>query len=369
MNEALADWETYSNRFAQAMQSKPPAEVAKVAKEGHRQLDTMLTADPPEQRRYRKLVNKSFTMRAVESIEPRIREIAAELADGFAGQDRVELPTAFAQPLPLTVIAEQLGAPREDLHLFRRWTDGFVAQLGLMADLEGQVEAARLIVEFQKYFVDRLEERRTNPQRDILSGIVHAHVGEDERELDTAECLSILQQLLVAGNETTAAAISEGMWLLARHPEQQRLLQEDPSKIPNAVEEILRYATPTANMWRVTTKDAELGGVEIPAGSMMLLRYAAANRDPEVFADPDRFDVERANAPEHIAFGPGHPLLPRRQPRTTRDERRVRDVARPIRGLDRRSRRARAGPSPEHACSGASSRLRSGFQQRANPRA
>ena len=173
-----------------------------------------------------------------------------------------------------------------------------------MADAEAQKRSAQLILEFQHYFAARLEERRAEPQDDILSDLVHATV-EDERSLDVAESLSILQQLLVAGNETTSAAITEGVWLLLQHPEQLALVREDPARIPNLVEEVLRLSSPTSNMWRVCTKDTEIEGVEIPAGAICMVRYAAANRDPRKFPDPDRFDITRANAEEHLAFGLG----------------------------------------------------------------
>jgi cytochrome P450 len=306
VSQVLRDWERFSNRFARAMGGLggPPPEVLEVAKEGYPPVDTMLTADPPEQKRFRKLVNKAFSAKRVEALEARVEEIAGELVDRIEARGRAELLAEFAQPLPLTVIAEQLGAPREDLARFRKWTDGFVAQLSGVASLAGQVEAARLIVEFQHYFAARLEERRKEPHDDIISDIVHAQV-EGERPLDVTEMLSILQQLLVAGNETTASAIVEGVWLLIRHPEQLARVRREPALLPNLVEEVLRLATPTANMWRICTQDSEIAGTKIPAGSICMVRFAAANRDPAQFAEPDRFDVARANAAEHLAFGMG----------------------------------------------------------------
>ncbi len=264
----------------------------------------MLTADPPEQKRFRKLIAKAFSVRRVGSLGERVCAIAEELVDGFAKDGQVELLSRFSQPLPLTVIAEQLGAPREDLHLFRKWTDGFLLQLSGVADEAGHQQAQRMIREFQRYFAERLEERRKDPHDDIISDIVHATV-EGERPLDVAEMLSILQQLLVAGNETTASAITEGIWLLIQNPDQLELAQREPERIPNLVEEVLRMASPTANMWRVCKEDTELEGVEIPAGSMCMLRFAAAGRDPTMFPDPDRFDITRENAGEHLAFGLG----------------------------------------------------------------
>ena len=304
--EALQNFEIFSNRFARAMGrgATPPPEVREAGSGGYPQVDTMLTADPPEQRRFRKLVNKAFVPRRVNGLETRMDALSHELIDGFATEGRVELMSRYAQLLPLTVIAEQLGVPREDLPKFRRWSDGFVAQLGQMADLETQVEAARMIVEFQHYFAERLEGRRKEPRDDIISDIANASV-EDERPLDTAESLSILPQLLVAGNETTASAIAEGMLLLVQHPDQLALVEAEPAHLPGLVEEVLRLATPTANMWRVTTEDTSLAGVEIPKGAFALLRFASANRDETRFPDPDRLDVARPNVGDHLALGYG----------------------------------------------------------------
>ena len=308
VSEAARDWESFSNRFGVALNggaqtneaSAPPA----TSEQRYPPVDTMLTADPPEQRRFRKLVNKAFSVRRVDGLGARVDGIAHALVDAFAGDGRVDLLPHFSQPLPLTVIAEQLGAPQQDLPLFRRWTDGFLLQLSGTADEEGHREARRLIGEFQDYFEQRLEERRASPRDDILSDIVNATV-EDERSLSVAEMLSILQQLLVAGNETTASAITEGMWLLIRNPEQLQRAQSEPALLPNLVEEVLRLATPTANMWRVCKKARVLEGVEIPSGALCMLRFAAADRDPAVFPEPDRFDITRANASEHLAFGLG----------------------------------------------------------------
>lgn len=308
--EAVKDHEVYSNRFAPAMGGAAIAaaaedeELARLAKRAYPGVDTMLTADPPEHKRFRGLVNKAFTPRRVNKLEEEIERLAHELIDAFAADGRLEVLSQYAVPIPLTVIADQLGVPREDLPRFKRWTDGFTAQLSGMADAEGQVEAVRRILEFQEYFAERLAECRQAPREDIISDLVRARL-EGERPLDVPESLSILQQLLVAGNETTASAIAEALLLLVEHPDQEALVREDPSLVPNLVEEVLRLSTPTASMWRRAKRDSALGGVEIPEGSMILLRYASANRDESVFPDPDRFDVTRENAGEHLAFGHG----------------------------------------------------------------
>ena len=307
--EAVKDHELYSNRFAPAMGgslagSNPDPELVALAERAYPGVDTMLTADPPEHRRFRGLVNKAFTPRRVNTLGPAIESLAHELIDAFAADGEFEVLSQLSVLLPLSVIADQLGVPRADLGELKRWTDGFTAQLSGMADASGQVEAVKRIVEFQHYFAARLSEVRAAPRDDILSDLVRARL-EGERPLDTPESLSILQQLLVAGNETTASAIAEGLLLLVQHPDQEALVREDPGLLPNLVEEVLRLSTPTASMWRKAKRDAALGGVAIPAGSMLLLRFASANRDETHFPDPDRFDVRRANASEHLAFGHG----------------------------------------------------------------
>jgi cytochrome P450 len=308
--EALRDFETFSNRFAPAMTGGGLAalagdpELAALAAKSYPPVDTMLTADPPEHRRFRGLVNKAFTPRRVDSLEGGIEKLAHSLIDAFAADGRCEVLSQLAVPLPLSVIADQLGVPRADLPRLKRWTDGFTAQLSGLAAGEDARDAVRRIVEFQQYFAARIEEARRAPREDILSDLVRARL-EGERSLDVPEMLSILQQLLVAGNETTASALAEGLLLLARHPRELARVCADPALVPNLVEEVLRLATPTAAMWRRTRRATELGGVAIPEGSMLLLRFASANRDESHFPDPDRFDVGRANAGEHLAFGHG----------------------------------------------------------------
>ena len=304
--EALRNHEVFSNGFARAMggSRQPNEAVQEVMREGYPPVDTMLTADRPEHDRFRALVNKAFTPRRVRTLEGDLEKLAHGLVDAFADRGRFEALADFAVPLPLTVIADQLGVPRTDMADFKRWTDGFTTQLGGMASPDQQVEAARLIVEFQRYFAERLEEARRAPRDDIISDLVRARI-EGERPLDVPESLSILQQLLVAGNETTASAIAEGLWLLIRNPDQEALVREDPERMPGLVEEVLRVVTPTQRMWRVVTEDTVLGGVEIAKGSFVLLLFGSANRDDAKFPEADRFDVQRDNASEHVAFGHG----------------------------------------------------------------
>jgi cytochrome P450 len=306
IRKIAGDPETFSNKFGSAMRRGGDVDprLVEVRNTGYPAVDTMLTEDPPVHRRYRGLVNQAFTARRVATLARDIETIANEMIDAFVDLGTVELVGAFCGPLPLTVIADQLGVPRSDLPLFNTWSDAFVAQLSRMASADEEVEAAKLIVQFQHYFAKKLEERRRDKHDDIISDIVHARL-EGERPLDTAESLSIIQQLLVAGNETTTSAIAEGVLLLIRHPEQLAKLRADPGLVPNLVEEVLRLSTPTANMWRVCTKDTDVNGTRIPAGSLIQLRYASADRDERVFDRPQAFDVTRQNARANVAFGYG----------------------------------------------------------------
>lgn len=307
VRKVAKDHATFSNKFGQAMRpmgSEVDPEIAAIYAEGYPPVDTMLTEDPPVHRRYRGMVNQAFTARRVSTLQPDIERICHELIDQMLAKDTVDFVTEFAEPVPLTVIAEQLGVSLEDYDLFKSWSDAFVAQLSGLASRDEQIAATKLIVQFQQYFAQRLNERKEDPRDDIISDIVHAQF-ENERPLDMPEMLSILQQLLVAGNETTTSSIAEGVLLMIQHPEQFAKLKANPDLVENLVEEVLRLSTPTANMWRVATEDTEINGVPVSKGGMVQLRYSAANRDPEQYPSADTFDVERENAPSQIAFGYG----------------------------------------------------------------
>ena len=300
----LTNEEIFSSNEPPGMQVEPGPEVAEILKQGYPPANTLLTNDPPSHTRFRALVNKAFSPRRVGGMEPKIREIANNLVDKFIGDHRVELVGQFAVGLPLTVIADSLGVAREDMDKFKKWSDDSVAPLGGMISYERQIECARSFVEFQHYFAARLEERRLEPRDDLLTDLVNARLDGVE-PLNVPEMLNILQQLLVAGNETTTNLIASAMMILVRNPDQMTALRADHSLIPNFVEEALRLESPVSALFRVATIDTEVGGVKIPAGSRVIVIYGSGNRDDSQFPNAAQLDARRENTRTHLAFGQG----------------------------------------------------------------
>ena len=255
--------------------------------------------DPPRHDRLRSLVSVAFTPRRVSEMEPRVREIARELIDGFAARGSCDLLRDFARQLPSRVIGELIGVPPERRETFLQWTEAMVE----VTSGESQAESNRapsqnIYAEFAKL----LEERRVERRDDLMSALLDAEI-EGER-LSQQELLGFCFVLIVAGNDTTTNLIANGAVLLAREPEQQRRLALDPALIPGAVEEMLRCESPAQALPRRLTRDVELHGRSLPAGSEVKLVWGAANRDEREFESPDRFDVSR-DIKRQLAFGQG----------------------------------------------------------------
>ena len=304
--EATGRVEEFSNNFTAVLSgamSQDP-EVSAILDKGWPQIDTLLTADPPVHTRFRKLVNLAFSMPRVNALEAGIRAKINALIDAFIDKGECEFVSEFCVPLPVQVICEQLGFELSEQANVKRWSDAFADRLGHMISKERELECAREVVEFQHAVKAKIDARRGAPTDDLLSDIVNARI-DGEQPLEDAEILSIAQQLMVAGNETTTHAVAGGLVHLINSPGQVEKLRANPKLFGNMVEEVLRLDTPTAGMWRVVTRDTTLGGHEFKGGSMVMLRYAAANRDPAKYPEPDTFDVERSNARSHLAFGKG----------------------------------------------------------------
>jgi cytochrome P450 PksS len=260
----------------------------------------MLAADPPDHTRLRALVQRAFSPRTMEGLRPRIQTIADGLIDAVVDRRRMELVADFAFPLPTAVIAELLGIPFEDRDRFRRWTKILLAPT---KDREFLERAQPMVEEFAAYLRALVEARRKAPRDDLISGLLFAE--EQQHKLSPTEVWSMVFLLLVAGHETTVHLIASGMFLLLSHPEERRRLNEDPGLVGSAVEEVLRCEGPAElSMIRWPLEDIELFGAHVPAGEGIAAGLLAANRDPEHFPDPDRFDVGRSPN-RHIAFGGG----------------------------------------------------------------
>ena len=263
----------------------------------------MLFADPPYHTRLRSLVNKAFTPRMVAAMRPKIQRIADELLDAIQDQRRMDVIRDLAYPLPCTVIMEMLGLPAEGRDQFKKWSEDFMAALGVAAKPPEIIDAAlKSVSEVTAYMVELREQLVANPRDDLLSAL--ATVVEEDDDLDDDEFLANSVLLLGAGHETTTNLIGNGLLALMRNPEQMKELQEDPSLAPAAVEEILRYDGPVQIVWRYATQDLEIDGRRIGEGQFVNLVIGAANRDPAQFPEPDRLELSRAEN-KRLSFGLG----------------------------------------------------------------
>jgi cytochrome P450 len=306
VREAHKNDAVFSNEFTLALGSArelDPDIKAAMAKTYNLGKGTLLTVDDPEHKLYRDTVRDFFLARNLERYRPWISDLAERLVRDIPAGQPYNFIENFSRPLPLSVIMHVLGIPLELFDDAFRWTLANVTVLSQVSDKQALLDAHAAVKEEYDWFVTALDERRARPRDDLLNLIAHATI--EGRPLTIEEQLGHCTQFLVAGNETTTATLAEGIRQLCLNPDQLAAVRNDRSLIPNLVEETLRLATPTSNMWRVTKKDHTLGGVEIPRGSMVLLKYFSSNHDEALFEAPMEFDVTRDNAKRHIAFGFG----------------------------------------------------------------
>lgn len=263
--------------------------------DGQPTFSTMINSDPPKHGQLRGIVARTFTPRTVAALEPRIRAIANELLDEVQAEGRFDVIQDFAIPLPVTVIAEVLGVPTEMRKTFKQWSDDLVLSASGMQGAQGSIR------NFYDYFRGVCEDRRQSPRDDVITDLVRAEAND---RLNAWEVLDFCLLLLVAGNETTTNLIGNGISHIARNRDQYELVRRDPALVPNWVEESLRYEGPVQGLFRGARRDIELGGKTVREGQMLMVMYAAAGRDPEHFADADRFDIMR-DPNDHVAFGTG----------------------------------------------------------------
>jgi cytochrome P450 len=262
----------------------------------------MLTADPPTHTRLRKLVSMAFTRRQVERLTPKIEALTASLLDDVAKElsttGEADLLASFAYPLPMTIICDLLGIPPQARADVRDWISPLLA--GGVGTFEAYSTAARRMLAFTR---ELIEEKRRTPADDLLTALIEAHDGEDHLTVD--ELTSMVQLLFIAGHETTVSLISNGALALLTHPDQLAWVRADPDRWPGAVEELLRFDSPTQVPVPVKTAEpVEIAGTTIPAGEHVIVSLLAANRDAARFSNPDELDLSRADG-AHLAFGHG----------------------------------------------------------------
>ncbi|WKU05548.1 cytochrome P450 [Micromonospora sp. HUAS LYJ1] len=303
-SQVLTDHRTFSSNMMRLMAAEVGADIEEA------QAGELLYLDPPRHTRLRRLVNHAFTPKVLASLEPRVAALTNELLDQAAVTDRLELVSALAYPLPVIVIAELLGVPASDRDQFRRWAESLIPSTGddvnLVGRFEGQNEVTETTLqqrrEFADYLASHIEDRRRTPREDLLTGLVHAEV-EGER-LSDKEIATLADVLLLAGHVTTTMLLGNTILCLDAHPEEFARVRADRSRLPAVIEEALRFVPPFTVTSRVTTVEAEVGGVTIPADQLVMVWLGAANRDPRVFDDPAAFRPGRDPNP-HLTFSRG----------------------------------------------------------------
>jgi cytochrome P450 family 142 subfamily A polypeptide 1 len=263
----------------------------------------MVDLDDPEHLRHRKLVNRGFTPRRVRESEPAIRRACDEIIDAVCEKGECDLVRDIAAPLPMVMIGDALGVAPEDRSDLLQWSDDMVGALSNSASEESMTRAANAFASYTAYASGVIAERRASePSEDLMSVMVHAEVDGDS--LDDDELVQESLLILVGGDETTRHVVSGGMRQLLEHTDQRDKLIANRELLEPAVEEMLRWVTPIKNMARTVTHDVEFRGQPMREGQKLLLLYHSANRDEDVFDEPERFDVERSPN-DHVAFGFG----------------------------------------------------------------
>ncbi|NBQ56231.1 MAG: cytochrome P450 [Verrucomicrobia bacterium] len=300
------DTESFSNegRLGKAVEYLPPEKRAKYKPfEDHYATKGLLHSDPPDHTRMRNVIVKDFTPNVVEQMRPNIQSVVNHLIEEAERNGGMDVVPEFASALPVGVIAEILGVPRADRHLFKRWTDMILGFQGVNKPSEGDLTRAQDgLQEIRPYLTNMIEERRKQPRKDLMSKFVTAMT--EEGRISESELINTCVTLFTAGHETTLSLISSTIYTLLSHPDQLALLRENPDLLKSTIEESLRFESPVSRQTRLMKQDASLNGKALKKGQLVFQMLNAANRDPAYFKDPDTFNIRRENN-RHIAFGFG----------------------------------------------------------------
>jgi cytochrome P450 len=327
-HDAFLDWKTYSSAKGTVLELMGENPFAG---------SLIIFMDPPKQTRYRNLVSKAFTPARIRALEPRIRALAVGWLDRLVGRSRFDVVREFTAKLPMDVISTLLGIPEADRDLVRGWSNDL-----LHRDPGNPLPTRRgfeSMAKLREYFEAQMDERRRRPKDDMMSVLLEAEV--DGEKLSQAEIHGFYNLLATAGNETVTKLLASAFYWLDAFPDQRRVLADDPSLIPNAVEEFLRFDPPSQYQGRTLTRDVEIHGVRIPEGAKLMIVNGASGRDERRFRDPDRLDVRR-EIEFHLGFGYGRHVclgafLARMESRVALEEffRRWRDYGVPPDGIER----------------------------------
>jgi pimeloyl-[acyl-carrier protein] synthase len=292
------------NRLGKATAYLPPEKQANYkAFEDHYATKSLLHSDPPDHTRMKALITREFNAKVVEEMKPRIQETVDRLIDAVQARGTMDIVSELAAPLPISVIAQILGVPQRDHHLFQLWADELLAFQGVNKPSEKDLQSAqKAIVAMRPYIRQMIEERRIKPENDLISKF--AAEEDTGGRISETELISTCVTLFVAGQETTISLIANTLYTLLAHPGQLALLRQDPALLTSTIEESLRYESPVSRQPRLMKDDMELRGKKLLKGQMAFQMLNAANRDPAYFTDPDTFDIRR-EPNKHLAFGYG----------------------------------------------------------------
>ena len=308
----LTDATNFINNASMRMASRPVTDRQKAVielfeTEGWLPAPTLAGRDNPEHKEMRSIFNQAFRPKVVSRLDPEVRDLAYSLIDDFIDDGHCEFVRQFAIPLPLVIIGRQMGADPADIWKIKEWTEAFFHRIGMMLDPAQELDTVRKEIEAQHYFQPIFERLRKQPNNTLLSELVNTVIKEWGRPLNDNELhAEMMADTFVGGSETTTNALSAGVKLLIENKDVWEQLKTDPEKYSKVfIEEVLRLESPVQSLMRVTANDVELSGTLIPAGSLINVRYGAANRDERRFDGPEKIDLNRKTPGGHMAFGSG----------------------------------------------------------------
>ena len=278
---------------------------------------TPLSTNPPDHRKYRELVDSFFDAEGAaqrsdlidETIEELLNEITIQSVNHNSTNRHFEFVSSFALPFPLRIITQIMGFPVKDIQQLKKWSEAWVLPFSGPLNDEQEVWVAENVVQFQHYINDIIEWKRSDPGHDVISHLVQVRF-DNERLLTQQEIISIVDHLFIGGNETTTFALTSAMWIMLREPGLYERVRDDRTQVPQFIEECLRLESPTQGLYRMVATDTEIGGVAIPKGAVVHIRYGSANRDETIFPNPDVVDLDRTNTRRHMAFSLGEHHCP-----------------------------------------------------------